>query len=83
MFQSLCMRPKKTMRMLGLDYEKIHACKNDCIMFCKEYAYLNKCPTCGESRWKNKKKNVKTSSNQAPAKVLWYFPPIPRFKCMF
>ena len=50
--------------------------------FCKEYADLNKYPTCGEFRWKNQK-NVKTSSNQVPAKVLWYFPHIPRFKHMF
>ena len=50
---------KKTMRLLGSDYEKIHACKNDCILLCKEYTYLNKCATCGESRWKNKKKTSK------------------------
>ena len=47
---------KKIMRVLGLDNEKIHACKNDCIMFRKEYADLNKFPTYGESKWKNKKK---------------------------
>ena len=70
---------QKTMRVFGLDYERIHACKNDCILFQKEYANMNKCPTCGEPKWKNKK-IVKTSSNQVLANVLWYFPPIPRFK---
>ena len=53
---------KKTMRVLGLNYGKIRACKNDCILFYKEYAYLNKCPTCGEYKWKNKKR-VKKRSN--------------------
>ena len=59
---------KKTMKVLGFDYEKIHACKNDCILFRKEYENLNKCPTCGEFK---EKKRVKTSSNQVLAKVLW------------
>ena len=44
------------MRVLGLDYEKIHACKNDYILFQKENANLNKYPTCGMSRQKRKKK---------------------------
>ena len=40
---------KKIMKVLRLDYEKIHACKNDCILYQKEYANLNTCPTYGES----------------------------------
>ena len=43
---------KKIMKVLGFDYEKIHACKNDCILFRKEYENLNKCPTCGEFKGK-------------------------------
>ena len=41
---------KKIMKVLGLHYEKIHACKNDYILFQKENANLNKYPTCGMSR---------------------------------
>ncbi|XP_052299096.1 uncharacterized protein LOC102608724 isoform X2 [Citrus sinensis] len=69
---------KKIMVALGLEYEKIHACPNDCILYRKEYKDLSACPTCGMSRWKSPKK-----SKGIPAKILWYFPPIPRFKRMF
>ncbi|XP_062014257.1 uncharacterized protein LOC133730737 [Rosa rugosa] len=72
---------KKTLSALGTDYTKIHACPNDCILYRKQYADEMCCPTCGISRWevcKNKKER-----EGVPAKVLWYFPPIPRFKRMF
>ncbi|XP_024162968.1 uncharacterized protein LOC112170052 [Rosa chinensis] len=72
---------KRTLCALGMEYEKIHACPNDCILYRLQHADATSCPTCGESRWKlgrdkSKKKGV-------PGKVLWYFPPIPRFKRMF
>ncbi|XP_062010312.1 uncharacterized protein LOC133726719 [Rosa rugosa] len=79
---------KKTLCALGLEYEKIHACPNDCILYRKEYKDAIACPTCGLSRWKVKKTSDETLSEkkkkaQIPAKVLWYFPPIPRFRRMF
>jgi hypothetical protein len=37
---------------LALHYDKIHACVNDCVLFRQDYANLDKCPTCNESRWK-------------------------------
>ncbi|KAL0540929.1 hypothetical protein IC582_020954 [Cucumis melo] len=72
---------KKMLGALGMEYEKIHACPNDCCLYRKEYANAIVCPECGESRWKygkdeNKKKKI-------PAKIMWYFPPIPRFQRMF
>ncbi|XP_076954104.1 uncharacterized protein LOC143628377 [Bidens hawaiensis] len=67
---------KKLLKGVGLQYEKIHACENDCILFWKEHKDASRCPTCGASRWKNNTENV-------PSKVLWYFPPIPRFRRMF
>ncbi|KAL5562732.1 hypothetical protein UlMin_032479 [Ulmus minor] len=57
---------KKAMSSLGMGYEKIHACQNDCILYRKE---------CKDLEW-TKKKGV-------PAKVLWYIPPIPRFRRLF
>jgi hypothetical protein len=34
--------------LLGLEVEKIHACKNDCILYCgPEYQDLENCPICG------------------------------------
>ncbi|KAK2420428.1 hypothetical protein QL285_031156 [Trifolium repens] len=52
----------------------IHACPNDCVLFRNEYASLNMCPKCSASRYKKE---------TAPAKVLWYFPIIPRFRRMY
>ena len=74
---------KKTMKVLGLDYDKIHACPNDCILYRNEFANLIECPICGESRWKIKNDGSKQLRKGVPGKVLWYFPIIPRFKRMF
>ncbi|XP_073046259.1 uncharacterized protein [Primulina eburnea] len=72
---------KKTLSCLALSHEKIHACSNYCILYRKQYKDCVNCPKCGLSRWKLTKKNVEKKG--VPAKVLWYFPPIPRFKRMF
>ncbi|XP_074283698.1 uncharacterized protein LOC141608235 [Silene latifolia] len=63
---------KKLLCTMGLRYEKIHACPNDCILFRNEFETLKHCPKCNVSRYK-KKEGV-------PANILWYFPIIPRFK---
>ncbi|XP_073057309.1 uncharacterized protein [Primulina eburnea] len=72
---------KRILCTLGMNYVKIHACPNDCILYRKEYANSVNCPTCGISRWKLGQKN--TVREGVSAKVLWYFPPIPRFQRMF
>ncbi|KAL6284249.1 hypothetical protein ACE6H2_015178 [Prunus campanulata] len=72
---------KKTLSALGMSYEKIHACPNDCILYRKEYENATNCPTCGISRWKETKDGFLKEG--VAAKVVWYFPPIPRFKRMF
>ncbi|XP_020254210.1 uncharacterized protein LOC109831288 [Asparagus officinalis] len=46
---------KKIIDDLGLTYEKIDACPNDCMLFWKETANLTMCSTCGASRYKVKK----------------------------
>ena len=43
---------KKFLRDLGLGHETIHSCKNDCALFWKESANLEKCPTCDTCRYK-------------------------------
>jgi hypothetical protein len=41
---------------LGLEVEKIHSCKNDCILYCgPEYEDLKKCPICGLDRFNRRK----------------------------
>lgn len=67
---------KKMIKGLGLKYEKIHACINDCILYRGDkYKGETHCPVCGEWRYKNKE--------GIPAKVMWYFPIIPRFRRLF
>ncbi|KAF7131579.1 hypothetical protein RHSIM_Rhsim09G0057000 [Rhododendron simsii] len=67
---------KKFLRDLGLGYVPIHACKNDCALFWKENADLEKCPVCEEPRYKlddGKGKKI-------PHKILRYFPLTPRLQ---
>ncbi|KAI5343870.1 hypothetical protein L3X38_011746 [Prunus dulcis] len=47
----------------------------------KEYEDSTNCHTCGISRWKEGKDSILKEG--VSAKVVWYFPPIPRFKRMF
>jgi len=42
---------KTVVRNLGLRYDKIDACPNDCILYRKEYEKMDSCPICGTSRW--------------------------------
>ncbi|KAL0556571.1 hypothetical protein IC582_005085 [Cucumis melo] len=65
-----------------MSYEKIHACPNDFCLYRKEHANATECPECGESRWKYAN-NANGGKKQIPKKVVWYFPPIPRFKRLF
>ncbi|BBN70421.1 transposable element gene [Prunus dulcis] len=58
---------KKTLCALGLSYEKMHACPNDCILYRKEYEDSTNCPTCGISRWKEGKDSILKEG--VPAKV--------------
>ena len=76
------MRLKKTLNALGMEYEKIHARPNDCMLYRNEWRDASSCPTCGMSRWKVNKAGVRNTKG-VPAKVLWYFPLIPRFRRMF
>ncbi|XP_021835652.1 uncharacterized protein [Spinacia oleracea] len=73
---------EKLMCPFGLDYVKIHACRNDCILYRKEYENLDKCPKCGESRYK-RTDGDDPKKKAPPAKVIWYLPIIPRFRRLF
>lgn len=66
---------KRILCSIGMSYERIHACPNDCILFRNEYELLKACPKCNVSRYKKKE--------STPAKVVWYFPIIPRFRRMY
>ncbi|XP_028095166.1 uncharacterized protein LOC114295170 [Camellia sinensis] len=70
---------KKILRDLGLSYELIDACINDCVLFWKENARLDKCPKCKASRYKINHSRGK----KIPHKVLRYFLLTPRLKRLY
>jgi len=47
---------KKPISPLTMGVEKIHACRNHCILYrCDDYKDLDSCPKCGASRYKTNK----------------------------
>jgi hypothetical protein len=68
--------------------EKIHACKNDYILYHgEEYEDIEKCPICGLDRF-NRRKDGDDDDNSIrrkdrTKKVFWYFPIISRLKRYF
>ena len=80
---------KKLICPMGLKIEKIHACPNDCILYRgDQYEAMDVCPKCGVSRYKRKDHDTDSGNDEGkkgrvPAKSVWYFPIIPRFKRLF
>jgi hypothetical protein len=68
---------KSILKELGLGYESINVCYNNCVLFRKQYAKHDNCPVCGLSRWKDAERK------KIPQKVLRHFPLVPRLKSMF
>jgi hypothetical protein len=68
---------KNLLKVLGLGYDSIHVCPNNCVLFRKQYAKLHNCSVCGMSRWKNPERK------KVPQKVLRHFPLVPRLQRMF
>ncbi|CAL0308394.1 unnamed protein product [Lupinus luteus] len=79
-YKTICM-----IRDLGLDYEKIDACPNDCMLYWKDHKNDYFCHVCGASRYtKSSSENDENkNSHKIPAKVLRYFPLIPRLQRLF
>jgi hypothetical protein len=79
---------KKFLKDMGLGYEKIPACRNDCMLFWKDNKDLESCLKCGQSKWKdevhlNDYREIIPTSKKRPAKVLRWFPLIPRLQRLF
>ncbi|GKB90865.1 tetratricopeptide-like helical domain, DYW domain protein [Tanacetum coccineum] len=79
---------KKLTKDLGLGYEKIDACPNDCMIYWDTLKDQTSCHVCKASRYKSdtaddigETSNAKKSNK--PAKVLRYFPLIPRLKRLY
>nr|ABA97003.1 transposon protein, putative, CACTA, En/Spm sub-class [Oryza sativa Japonica Group] len=80
---------KKIVCPLGLAVQKIHACPNDCILYRgEEYENLEACPVCKALRYKIRRDDPgevdgQLTKKRIPAKVMWYFPIIPRLRRLF
>ncbi|XP_056697750.1 uncharacterized protein [Spinacia oleracea] len=82
---------KKMIKDSGLGYEKIDACPNNCMLYWGECLKKDKCHVCGTSRWTKTKDRGNVVSDQGtdtckkgvPAKVMRYFPLIPRLKRIY
>ncbi|CAK8565620.1 unnamed protein product [Lathyrus sativus] len=78
-------KTKGMIRDLGLDYKKIDACPNDCMIYWKDHENDTSCHVCGAPRWNEDikgndhvEKNHK--SHKVPSKVLRHFPLIPKLQ---
>jgi hypothetical protein len=75
---------KRFVKAIGIGYHCIDACRNDCILFRKEYANANSCPVCKSSRWKSVKGGVDGRRvHRVPAKVVRHFPLKKRLQRLF
>jgi hypothetical protein len=79
---------KKFLSDIGLGYDKILACRNDCMLFWKNNQELESCIVCGDSKWKDeihldKDGQSILSRKKRPVKVLRWFPIIPRLQKLF
>nr|GEV51749.1 hypothetical protein [Tanacetum cinerariifolium] len=71
---------KNTFKMVGLGYESIHACVNNCFLFRGEdHKDKQFCLVCNTSRWKGS--NI--PGKKVPKKVLRYFSIIPTLQCLY
>nr|XP_025670299.1 uncharacterized protein LOC112770094 [Arachis hypogaea] len=80
-------KAKAMVRDLGLDYKKIDACPNDCMLYWKEHENKTCCHECGTSHWIEPAVvegdiSLKKAHN-IPAKTLRHFPLIPRLQRLF
>ncbi|XP_075084162.1 uncharacterized protein LOC142167856 [Nicotiana tabacum] len=70
---------KKVLCDLSLGYTKIDACRNDCILYWRDYADIQACPKCGKSRWKSEEHGGKKVAH----KILRHFSIKPRLQRLY
>ena len=75
-------RAKKMVNELGLQYEKIDACPNHCMLYYKEDKHKVACSMCGHDRFKSKRGD-KSRQKDIPYSSLRYFPLTPRLQRMY
>ncbi|KAG8485982.1 hypothetical protein CXB51_019310 [Gossypium anomalum] len=84
-----CQDIKRLIKDLGLGYDKIHSCPNDCMLYWGDQKNQQSCHVCGKSHWMNSSTEdvnsdeVGAQLRKKPIKVLRYFPLIPRLQRLF
>ncbi|KAK4395683.1 hypothetical protein Sango_1722600 [Sesamum angolense] len=73
---------KKLVKDLGLPVEKIHACKNGCILYWKDYIDLEYCKFYGDTRYKPSR-GRDPHWKKSPYAVLRYLPITPRLQRLY
>ncbi|XP_074342948.1 uncharacterized protein LOC141680689 [Apium graveolens] len=71
---------RKMIKGLNMEYEKIDACENDCMLIYKEHSKKTKCDIRKEDRYKVQKDPKK---QKIPRKILRYFPITMRLQRLF
>ncbi|XP_027166667.1 uncharacterized protein LOC113766700 [Coffea eugenioides] len=74
---------EKLMNTLGLGYEKIDACPNDCSLYWGSAEKRTSCETCNELRWVVSENDPTREKRKIPQKVLWHFPLKPGLQRLF
>lgn len=77
---------QKLTNSLGFGYETLDACPNNCMLFWKDDAKLNKCLICKRSRWKPRSRQSlleRRFGKPVVAKQMRYFPLKTRLQRLF
>jgi hypothetical protein len=75
---------KKIISVLGMEYEKIDVCKDNCMIFYKEHKNEKKCLKCGKRRLVEVvNEDGETVTTKTAHKQLCYMPLMPRMKWLF
>jgi hypothetical protein len=75
---------KKLVKGLNMNYEKIDAYRNSCMLFWKEHKEENKCLKCGKPRYiEVVNDDGETVTTEIAHKQVCYMPIAPRLKQMF
>ncbi|XP_004306291.1 PREDICTED: uncharacterized protein LOC101302000 [Fragaria vesca subsp. vesca] len=74
-------KTKKILGHLGLDYVKIHTCKNNCVLFYGDYKHVIYCPICNGPRYDEEVFSDK--GKPVPVKVLRYFSLTPSLQRLY
>jgi hypothetical protein len=75
---------KKLLSALGMEYEKIDACKDNCMIFYKEHKNEKKCLKCGKLRFVEViNEDGETVTMKTAHKQLRYMPLMPQMKRLF